>query len=72
MEKCINKRFTAKWPFSLSCQYVSFGNLNHLADITISSLNVTGLQSAAKRRDILNFVYGKQSLIIFLQETQLS
>ena len=38
-----------------------------MADITILSLNVNGLQSVPKRCDSLNFIYRKK-LIIFLQE----
>ena len=43
-----------------------------MSDITIISLNVKGLQSDQKRRDIFNYLRNKKSSIIFLQETHSS
>ena len=43
-----------------------------MSDITIISLNVKGLQSDQKRRDMFNYLRNKTSSIIFLQETHSS
>ena len=43
-----------------------------MSDITIISLNVKGLQSDRKRRDIFNNLRNKKSSLIFLQETHSS
>ena len=43
-----------------------------MSDITIISLNVKGLQSDQKRRDIFNYLRNKKYSIIFLQETHSS